>query len=98
MKVKEAKNLLEKVKNKVQDAKQQKKIGELVETSMRKYYAQHRFERPLRKGEFELLPSFASQVKPESLRKADDLYILSALLKSDPRDLRLWKAYEGEIS
>lgn len=98
MKVKEAKNLLEKVKNKVQDTKQQKKIGELVETSMRKYYAQHRFERPLRKGEFELSSTLTSQVKPESLRKADDLYILSSLLKSDPRDLRLWKAYEGEIS
>ena len=98
MKVKEAKSLLEKVKNKVQDTKQQKKIGELVESSMRKYYAQHRFERPMRKGEFELSPTLTSKVKPESLRKADDLYILSSLLKADPRDLQLWKTCEGEIS
>lgn len=99
MKVAEAKTLLQKIQEKVRDARQQEAILKMVETSVRKYGEQFRPNRPVRKGEFDISTlAISSAVKPELLQKADDLYITSVLCKRDPRELNLWKTYQGEMS
>lgn len=102
MKLKEAKEILVKAKKKLQDASAAEFIAEQVESSIKKYNEQNRFEKPgrraVRKGEFDVISQKNSAIAPELLQKADDLYIASELLKQDPRDLKLWKTYQGEIS
>ena len=97
MKKNEAITLLEQVKTKVKDANLLKKINKIVETSVRKSLDGQK-GKPVRKGEFETRMPIAGTVKPELLRKADDLYILSNFLKCDPRSLKLWKTYESDVS
>lgn len=98
MKIKEAKTLLEQAKEKVKDANLLKKINDRIEISVRKSIDELKKGKPVRKGEFETRMPIAGAVKPELLRKADDLYILSSFLKCDPRSLNLWKTYEADIS
>jgi HK97 family phage major capsid protein len=54
----------------------------------------------LRKGEFDITdqPSHPPNAKPELLQKADDIYIVSRILEKDPRELKLWKQYEPQMS
>lgn len=53
----------------------------------------------LRKGEFDIVPTAEDLgVKETVLRKADDIYITSKILKVDPRSLKLWGRYNGEMS
>ncbi|MBA7646162.1 hypothetical protein ES703_53924 [subsurface metagenome] len=85
--------LLEQAKTKVKDANLLKKINKIVKKSLDEQKG-----KPVRKGEFETRMPVAGSVKPELLRKADDLYILSNFLKCDPRSLKLWKTYESDIS
>lgn len=89
----EAITLLEQAKTKVKDANLLKKINKIVKKSLDEQKG-----KPIRKGEFETRMPIAGAVKPELLRKADDLYILSNFLKCDPRSLKLWKTYESDIS
>ena len=98
MKVKKAQKLIDQTREKIQGKKNQDFITKQVETSMRKYIEQNRLTRPMRKAEFDVSPVSLSSVKPEALRKADDLYILSAILKRDPRELKLWKLYDSDLS
>ncbi|MBA7496401.1 hypothetical protein ES702_07009 [subsurface metagenome] len=93
MKETKAITLLEQAKTKVKDANLLKKINKIVKKSLDEQKG-----KPVRKGEFETRMPVAGSVKPELLRKADDLYILSNFLKCDPRSLNLWKTYESDIS
>ena len=93
----EAITLLEQAKTKVKDANLLKKINKIVDNSVRKSLDEQK-GKPIRKGEFETREPIVGTVKPELLRKADDLYILSNFLKCDPRSLKLWKTYESDIS
>ena len=98
MEVKEARKLIGQVRTKIKDKKNAQFISKQVETSIRKFMDQNRLQRPLRKTEFDISSTSLSSVKPEALRKADDLYILSAILKCNPQDLELWKTYDSDMS
>ena len=99
MKTREAQVLLKQAQEKIKSKKSLDFLEKQIETSIRKYVEQNRLERPMRKAEFDVSsPTALTSVKPEILRKADDLYILSACLKRDPRELNLWKTYDSEMS
>ena len=98
MKVKEARKLIGQVRTKIKDKKDAQFMTKQVETSIRKFMDQNRLQRPLRKAEFDISSASLSSIKPEVLRKADDLYILSAILNRSPQDLKLWKTYDTDMS
>lgn len=90
--------LIDQAKDKIQSQKTLEFIEKQIETSLRKYTEQNRLTRPMRKAEFDISPVSLASVKPEVLRKADDLYILSAILNCDPRELKLWETYDADMS
>jgi len=98
MKVKEARKLIDQVRTKIKGKKDAQFMDKQIETSIRKFMDQNRLQRPLRKTEFDISSASLSTIKPEVLRKADDLYILSVILNRDPQELKLWKTYDADMS
>ena len=98
MKIKQAEKLVSQAREKIQGKKSLEFIKKQIDTSLRKYIEQNRLSRPMRKAEFDISPTSLSSIKPEVLRKADDLYILSACLKCDPSELKLWKTHDADMS
>jgi len=98
MKEREAQVLLNQAQEKIKGKKNLEFIEKQIETSIRKHMDQNRLTRPMRKAEFDTSPVSLSSVKPEVLRKADDLYLLSAILKCNPTELKLWKIYDADMS
>jgi len=95
-KEKESQELVKEIKRKIGEKQYEilrKQVGKLVQKEIEKQK-----QSPVRKGEFAVKREAFATLPSELLRKADDLYICSTLLKCDPRDLKLWQTYKAEIS
>lgn len=93
--------LVRAIKEKVDSGAQRKTIEAMIEDALKRQKGSQR-EHSLRKGEFSVNAEAGRFVRPELpaelQRRADDIYLMSKLLRRDPRSLKMWSEFAHEAS
>ncbi len=93
--------LVRAIKEKVDSGAQHDLISRMIQDALKQQKSALR-ERSTRKGEFSLEADthgqFRTKLSPELQNRADDIYLAAAILRRDPRSLKMWGEFAQEAS
>ncbi|GAB4332464.1 MAG: hypothetical protein Kow0099_04230 [Candidatus Abyssubacteria bacterium] len=91
--------LVRAIKEKVDSGAQHDLIARMIQDALTKQKHALR-ERSSRKGEFSVEndSQFRTRLSPDLQNRADDIYLASAILRRDPRSLKMWSEFAQEAS